>query len=218
MSTKGPTIQGVRAKLKRKAAAAGLYLELKHSLKGYRSGVQVKPGYVQDARRADLLHVSDFLITGTLMDWVRSVLTADELLTVPVAIEVNNSEIQLDYFATDWVRILPNWDAFVDHGTMAHRWASDVLELEERSGLTYDRGIYAFTCSEIASLCPSDSHATALAVVCVTKQRLRLIPGLVNRLAGFDATGLALFQAMLPDWDASPLDLLDAVEALVPVC
>ena len=45
MTTKTPTIQGVRAKLKREAAAAGLHLELSHSLKGYRPGVQVDTGY-----------------------------------------------------------------------------------------------------------------------------------------------------------------------------
>jgi hypothetical protein len=206
----------VRAKLKREAAAANLYLKLTHSINGYSAGVRLDSGYPVEARSAGLLHISGDDFTGTIMDWVRSVLTREELLTISVFVEADNSMMEVDYFATDWARVLPDWDSFVDSGTIAHRWAKDLLGLENNSHWVYDRGIHSFTCSEIASLCPSDSHATALAV-CVTGGRsLRLVPGLVNRLAGFDATGLALFQAMLPDWSESPLDLLYAVEALVP--
>jgi hypothetical protein len=206
----------VRAKLKREASAANLYLKLAHSINGYSAGVRLDSGYPVEARSAGLRHISGDDFTGTIMDWVRSVLTQEELTTVPVFVGVDNSVMEIDYFATDWARVFPDWDSFVVSGTIAHRWAKDLLGMEDSSHWVYDRGIHRFTCSEVVSLCPSDSHATALAV-CVTGGRsLRPAPGLVNRLAGFDATGMSLFQAMLPDWGESPLDLLDAVEALVP--
>jgi hypothetical protein len=215
MTTKTPTIQGVRAKLKRSAAAAGLHLELSHSLKGYQAGVKVDQGYTQDARRAGLLHISDDDFTGTIMDWVRSVLTRDELLTVPVLVEVNNSEMQIDYFSTDWLRVLPDWDSYTELASISHRWAYKQVGMD--ADWSYDRGTHSFTCSETVALCPSAAHATALAacIVFAAGWRVRRAETL-NRLAALDETGRSLFLSMIPDWAEGFDDLLDAVEALVP--
>jgi len=216
MSTKTPTIQGVRAKLKRSAAAAGLHLELSHSLKGWRQGVQVDTGYTQDARRANLKHFTEHTAghTGTIMDWLRSVLSYDELVTVPVRVIVNNSEIQVDYFAEDEMRVLPDWATFVELGSISNGWAKDMLGIETR-GWSYDRGTRAFTEDEVDALAPSEAHALALAVL------VSRVPGTrntisIDRFAGLDETGRSLFLSMLDDWSGAVSELLDAVEVLVP--
>jgi hypothetical protein len=216
MSTKTPTITGVKAKLKKAAAAAGLHLELTHRVKGYECGVKVDAGYTQEARRAGLLHISDSEFTGSLMDWVRSVLTYEELTTVCVLVEINNSEIQVDYFSTCWVQVQPDWTAYVEDGRISGRWADELLG-GEWDGMTYDRGTHSFTCSEITSLCPSDAHALALAVCMDEGTRgPNWNADTVERLAALDAAGLALFRAMLTDWASTMDELLDAVEVLVP--
>jgi len=216
MSTKTPTIQGVRAKLKRAAAAAGLHLELSHSLKGWRQGVQVDTGYTQDARRANLKHFTEHTAghTGTIMDWLRSVLSYDELVTVPVRVVVNNSEMQVDYFAEDQMRVLPDWATFVELGSISNGWANDMLGIET-NGWSYDRGTRAFTEDEVDALAPSEAHALALAVIVLN------VPGTpatiaVDRFAGLDETGRSLFLSMLADWSGTVSELLDAVEVLVP--
>jgi hypothetical protein len=213
MSTKTPTIQGVRAKLKREAAAAGLHLELSHSLKGWRQGVQVDTGYTQDARRANLKHFTEYHV-GTIMDWLRSVLSYEELVTVPVRVVVNNSEMQVDYFAEDQMRVLPDWATFVELGSISHGWADDLLG-EDRTGWGYDRGTRAFTADEVDALAPSDAHALALAVL------VSRVPGTqhtisIDRFAALDETGRSLFLSMLADWSGTVPELLDAVEVLVP--
>jgi hypothetical protein len=216
MTTKTPTIQGVRAKLKRSAAAAGLHLELSHSLKGWRQGVQVDTGYTQDAHRANLKHFTEHSAghTGTIMDWLRSVLSYDELVTVPVRVVVNNSEMQVDYFAEDQIRVLPDWATFVELGSISNGWANDMLGIET-NGWSYDRGTRAFTEDEVEALAPSEAHALALAVIVLN------VPGTpatiaVDRFAGLDETGRSLFLSMLADWSGTVSELLDAVEVLVP--
>jgi hypothetical protein len=213
MTTKIPTIQGVRAKLKREAAAAGLYLELSHSLKGWRQGVQVDTGYTQDARRANLKHFTEYHV-GTIMDWLRSVLSYEELVTVPVRVIVNNSEMQVDYFAEDQMRVLPDWATFVELGSMSLGWANDLLN-EDRSGWSYDRGTRAFTADEVDALAPSDAHALALAVL-VSRVRGTQNTISIDRFVGLDETGRSLFLSMLADWSGTVSELLDAVEVLVP--
>jgi hypothetical protein len=213
MTTKIPTIQGVRAKLKREAAAAGLHLELKHSLKGWRQGVQVDTGYTQDARRANLKHFTEYHV-GTIMDWLRSVLSYEELVTVPVRVTVNNSEMQVDYFAEDQMRVLPDWATFVELGSMSLGWANDLLN-EDRSGWSYDRGTRAFTADEVDALAPSDAHALALAVL-VSRVRGTQNTISIDRFVGLDETGRSLFLSMLADWSGTVPELLDAVEVLVP--
>ena len=216
MSTKAPTIQGVRAKLKHAAADSGLYLKLTHQLKGWRAGVHVDSGFTVDARRAGLAHWSDATLDGTLMDWLRTVLTVEELTAVNVLVTVSNSEAMVDYFSEDQLQVHPDWLSYVDGGAVAHRWAEELLG-GYSDGVTYDRGTHWFTCSEVASLCPSDSHALALAL-CVLEGRRGpcWTVDTVERLAALDATGLALFRAMITDWAGTFDDLLDAVEALVP--
>lgn len=216
MTTKTPTITGVKAKLKKAAAAANLHLELTHRVKGYECGVKVDAGYTHEARRAGLLHISDSELNGSLMDWIRSVLTYEELTTVCVLVELNNSEMQVDYFSTCWAQVAADWSSYVQGGRISGRWADEMLG-GERDGMTYDRGTHSFTCSEVESLAPSDAHALALAI-CINKgqrdPRWTFIT--VERIARLGETGLALFQAMLSDWAESLDDLVDAVEALTP--
>ena len=214
MTTKLPTIQGVRAKLKREAAAAGLHLELKHSLKGYRHGVQVDTGYTQDARRANLKHFTEYHV-GTIMDWLRSVLSYEELVTVPVRVIVSNSEMQVDYFAEDQMRVLPDWATFVQLGSISLGWAADLLG-EDRSGWSYDRGTRAFTADEVDALAPSDAHALALAYLVTHARPASSCSSTVDRIANYNETGRSLFLSMLADWSGSIPELLDAVEVLVP--
>jgi hypothetical protein len=150
------------------------------------------------------------------MNWVRSVLTYEELTTVCVLVEINNSEIQVDYFSTCWAQVAADWSSYVEGGRISGRWADELLG-GEWDGMTYDRGTHSFTCSEMASLCPSDAHALALAICMAEGTRgPNWNIDTVERLAALDATGLALFRAMLPDWNSLADDLLDAVEALVP--
>lgn len=214
MTTKTPTIQGVRAKLKREAAAAGLHLELKHSLKGWRRGVQVDTGYASDARRANLKHFTEYHV-GTIMDWLRSVLSYEELVTVPVLVIVNNSEMQIDYFSEDHMRVLPDWATFVQLGSISLGWANNLLG-EEHNGWTYDRGTRAFTEAEVDALAPSDAHALALAYLVTYERAASSCSTTVDRIANCNETGRALFQSMLSDWTGTVSELLDAVEALVP--
>ena len=217
MSTKTPTITGVRAKLKKAAAAAGLHLELTHSLKGWRAGVHVDAGYLHEAHRAGLLHVSDDEFKMSTMDWVRSVLTWDELDTVSVLVTVSNSEPMVDYFSEDQHRILSHWDAYVDAGAVSLRWATDFLGEDSPAGWTYDSGTYRFTESEVASLTPSHAHLTALAICVLSGKRSgRWNAETVHELASLSDTGLALFRAMWPDWAGTMDELLAAVEVLVP--
>jgi hypothetical protein len=217
MSARPTTIQGVRAKLKRAAADAGLYLELTHSLKGWRAGVHVDAGYPHEAHRAGLLHVTSLADTGTPMDWVRSVLTWDELDTVSVLVAVSNSEPMVDYFSEDQHRVLSHWDAYVDEGAVSYRWAAELLGEDGPPGWTYDRGTYGFTESEVASLAPSDAHARALATCMqIAKRADGWNAETVHELASLSDTGISLFRSMWPDWAGTMDELLDAVGALVP--
>lgn len=221
MSAKTPTIQGVRAKLKRAAADAGLYLELKHKNSGWRAGVHVDAGYPVEASRAGLLHVTNLAGTSTIMDWVRSVLTFDELRTVRVLVTVSNSEPMVDYFSEDQYMVLPHWDDYVDEGAISYRWAAELLGEDGPPGWTYDRGTYWFTESEVASLAPSDAHARALAICMRTaKGTAKRADGwnaeTVEHLSGFSDVALSLFRSMWPDWAGTVDELLDAVGALVP--
>jgi hypothetical protein len=217
MSARPITIQGVRAKLKRAAADAGLFLELTHSLKGWRAGVHVDAGYPHEARRAGLLHVTDDEVNVSVMDWVRSVLTWDELDTVSVLVTVSNSEPMVDYFSEDQHRVLSHWDAYVDVGAVSLRWATDFLGEDSPTGWTFDRGTYHFTESEVASLTPSHSHITALAICVLSGKRAGSWNAeTVHSLASLSDTGLTLFRSMWPDWAGTLDELVDAVWALVP--
>ena len=217
MTTKTPTITGVKAKLKREAAAAGLYLELTHKNKGWRAGVHVDAGYPVDASQAGLLHVSNLVGRVTLMDWVRSVLTFDELRTVNVLVTVSNSEPMVDYFSEDQHTILPHWEDYVDEGAISHRWAAELLGEEGASGWTYDRGNYRFTESEVASLAPSDAHVRALAICMQSGKRAGVWNAeTVEQLAGYSDTALSLFRSMWSGWAGTMDELLAAVGALVP--
>jgi hypothetical protein len=216
MSARPITIQGVRAKLKKAAAAEGLYVTLSHSLKGWRAGVHLDSGYPWEAERAGLDHWTADRFPGTLMDWVRRVLTADELTQVSVLVTVSNSEPMVDYFSEDQHRVLPDWDSYVQSGAISYRWANGLLGVEV-NGWTYDRGTFWFTEQEISSLCPSDAHALGLAL-CAAKGRRddHWTADTVRRLAALDDTGRSLFQAMRLDWAGTLDELVDTVEVLVP--
>jgi len=213
---KTPTVTSVKAAIKRAAAAEGLYLGLIHS-KGneHRTGdVRVREGFACEARDAGLTYWRDFNRTGTLTDWLRSVLTVEELRTVSVNVEVDNSEMQVDYFSRGYERVLPDWGSYVKLGSISLGWAKNLAGVDTH-GWGYDRGTRHFTESEIKSLAPSDSHAWALAFFITygadTRTEIE-----INRLANFNEAGRDLFEAMVPDWGSGVPALLDAVEALVP--
>jgi len=213
---KTPTVTSVKAAIKRAAAAEGLYLGLTHS-KGneYHTGdVRVREGFACQARDAGLTYWRDLNRTGTLTDWLRSVLTVEELRTVSVNVEVDNSEMQVDYFSTGYERVLPDWGSYVKLGSISLGWAKNLAGVDTH-GWGYDRGTRHFTESEIKSLAPSDFHAWALAFFITYGADIRTEIE-INRLANFNEAGRDLFAAMVPDWGSGVPALLDAVEALVP--
>ena len=213
---KTPTVTSVKAAIKRAATAEGLYLGLTHSKGGayHTADVRVREGFACEARDAGLTYWRDFKFTGTLTDWLRSVLTVEELRTVSVNVEVDNSEMQVDYFSTDYARVLPDWGSYVTLGDVSLGWAKNLVGVDT-PGWGYDRGTRHFTESEIKSLAPSDSHAWALAFF-ITHGADTRTESVINRFANFNQAGRDLFQAMLSDWGAGVSALLDAVEALVP--
>ena len=213
---KTPTVTSVRAKVKRAAAAEGFYLKLSHSkaTDTWSAHLRVGEGYSSGARDAGLKTWRDLNRTGTLADWLRQVLTAEELRTVSVEVEVDNNDYSTDYFHMYWSRVLPDWESYVELGSVSSGWAADLLGVDEH-GSRYDRGTRHFTKSEVATLAPSEAHAWALAFI-RTYERGARSAAVIDRLANFNEARRSLFAAMMPDWVAGVSDLLDAVEALVP--
>jgi hypothetical protein len=213
---KTPTVTSVRAKVKRAAAAEGFYLKLVHSkATEYREAyLHVSAGFSCNARDAGLDTWRDLNRKQTLTDWLRSVLTVEELRTVSVQVEVDNSEIQIDYFSKDYERVLPDWGSYVNLGTISISWAEDLIGAEDNYG-SYDRGTRGFTKSEVASLAPSDAHAWALAFFVTHKADTRT-ETMIDKFVNLNEAARNLFEAMLQDWKEGTANLLDAVEALVP--
>ena len=214
MST--PTVTSVRAKVKRAAAAEGFYLKLSHSQakSTWSAHLRVGEGYSSGARDAGLKTWRELNRTGTLADWLRQVLTVEELRTVSVEVEVDNNDYSTDYFHMYWSRVLPDWQSYVELGSVSSGWAADLLGVDEH-GSRYDRGTRHFTRSEVAALAPSEAHALALAFFVTRVQYCRNAPA-IDRFTKLNEAGRNLFEAMLPDWGAGVSDLLDAVEVLVP--
>jgi hypothetical protein len=213
---KTPTVTSVRAKVKRAAAAEGFYLKLVHSkAREWREAdLRVAEGYGAQARDAGLANWSDLNRKQSLADWLRQVLTAEELRTVRVDVEVSNSDPMTDYFDIRWERVLPDWESYVRLGHISLGWAKDLLGVDE-FGSMYDRGTRRFTKSEVAALAPSEAHAWALAFFVTHVSDCRNAAA-IDQLTKLNDAGRSLFEVMLPNWEAGVLNLFEAVAALVP--
>lgn len=212
---KTPTVTSVRAKIKRAAAAEGFYLKLVHS-KGREwrdSDLRVGEGYASQARDAGLKTWRDLDRKQGLADWLREVLTAEELRTVLVTVEVSNSDPMTDYFDIRWERVLPDWESYVRFGSVSTGWAKDLLGVDE-FGSMYDRGTRRFTRSEVAALAPSEAHAWALAFLIT--HGVSQNSTVIEQLTKLNDAGRSLFEVMLPNWNGGVLYLLEAVAALIP--
>jgi hypothetical protein len=212
---KTPTVTSVRAKVKRAAAAEGFYLKLVHSkAREWREAdLRVSEGFACNARDAGLDTWRDLNRKQGLADWLRQVLTVEELRTVLVTVEVSNSDASTDYFDIVWKRVLPTWEDYVKLGSISTGWAADLLGVD-KYGSRYDHGSRNFTRSEVAALAPSEAHALALALLATYKVSRN--GTVIDQLTKLNDAGRSLFEAMLPDWGADVSDLLDAVAALVP--
>ena len=213
---KTPTVTSVRAKVKRAAAAEGFYLKLSHSKARdpWVAHLRVGEGFKCNARDAGLANWRDLNRTGTLADWLREVLTVEELRTVSVEVEVDNNDYSTDYFHMYWSRVLPDWESYIELGKISTGWAAAILGVDKH-GSRYDHGTRNFTCREVAAMAPSEAHALALAFFVTRVSNCRNATA-IDRFTKLNDAGRNLFETMLPDWGAGVADLLDAVAALVP--
>ena len=212
MTTKTHTQHSVGAAIKRAAKATGVGVNVKVSRKS--TDVRVSAMYRWDCEKNQSRELGE-----PIANWLRANVPADALATGFVKVEVNNSEPMVDYFSYSSAVVWPTLDLYIKHGGINERWAKTYLESKglayATNGMTYDRGSYNWTQSELDSLGATDEQRTALAMYRIADTRDSMPRD--EFVARFEALGhLAheLFFSMYPTWSESLDDLLVAVETL----
>jgi hypothetical protein len=214
MATKQHTQHSVGAAVRKAAKQAGVGIEVKVSRKS--TEVRVSAMYRWDCERNQSRELGE-----RVSDWLRANVPADALATGFVKVEVDNSEAMVDYFSYTSAVVWPTLELFIKHGAINTTWAKVILDYKYNglgsgtNGMTYDRGSYNWTRTELDSLGATDEQETALAMYAVADTRDSMPRD--EFVARFEALGhLAheLFFSMYPTWSESLDDLLVAVEAL----
>ena len=176
--------------------------------------VEVSRMYRWDAERAGLNELE-----GRLSTWLRANVPADVLATGFIKAEVNNSMIEVDYFSTSMVKVLPTLESSIESGLINGTWAKDVLKDKGlgygSNGMTYDRGSYAWTEAELDDLGATENQKLGLAIyTCADTTESMSRSEFVNRFEALTHSALELFFTMFLNWSQSLDELLMTVETL----
>ena len=212
MTTKIHTQHSVGAAVRKAAKKAGVGINVKVSRKS--TEVLVSAMYRYDCEKNQSKELGE-----RISDWLRANVAADALATGFVKVEINNSEAMVDYFSYTTGVVWPTLDLYIKHGGINTTWAKVYLEDKGRgygtNGMTYDRGSYNWTQTELDSLGATDEQLTALAMYRVADTRDSMPRDeFVSRFEALGDLARELFFTMYPTWSESLDDLLVAVEAL----
>jgi hypothetical protein len=210
-----PTTHSVAAKIKRAAAAERLGLKTKRRDNSGSVTVDIMFGYA--TRDSELIN-----FTGSLSDWLRKVLTVEELRAVKVNVNVNNSDPMTDYFNSTTERIHGNWEDYLENEKPGLSWAWELLDQEDNGRGRYREGTTRHDTHEVAALAPSEDAARALAIWTVADHECgfkvtwqnSVNPEGVRLITKLGRTGQDLMLSMLDGWELSALELAQAVAAL----